>query len=215
MILFIVTSAINNDIVRHAETVATIESIHKTVPSAMIWLIESSQDRQFIQYPRVKVIDYSADPFIHEVHAKNREIGYVKNTIEMYTTLQTLKDIPNRYSKIFKLSGRYLLTEDFRLMHPANKATFAQARKTGFSMEQVGTDGMLMTRLYSFCYTVIPQMIATLEQMREFHEQQWNAGKVFDMEHGFYKFLPRDILHEVGKIGVRGRIGHLSYTVED
>jgi hypothetical protein len=82
-------------------------------------------------------------------------------------------------------------------------------------MEYVGTDGMLMTRLYSFDYNVIPQMLETLDQIDMFFHEQWDGGKVFDMEHGFYKFLPRDILNEVGKIGVRGRIGHLTAIVED
>ena len=72
-----------------------------------------------------------------------------------------------------------------------------------------------MTRLYSFCQTVIPQMTETLGKMREFHEAQWDNEKVFDIEHGYYKFLHSDIRHETSKIGVRGRIGHLSSIVED
>lgn len=215
VILFLVTSAINNDVVRLEETRQTIESIHKRVPTASIWLLESSLDNQNFKHPRVRVKTFS-DQYIENIHWKQREIAFVKNAIELYTTIQTLKTIPTIFSHIFKISGRYTLTDDFDLLaHPANKATFVAARKTGFDPAYVGTDGMLMTRLYSFCQMVIPQMITALENSEKFFHEQWDAGKVFDMEHGFYKFLPRDILHEVDRIGVRGRIGHLSYTVED
>lgn len=216
VILFLVTSAINNDVVRLDETRQTIESIHRRVPTASIWLLESSLDNQNFRHPRVVVKHFGHHPFVKEVHSKNREIGYVKSAIEMYTTQLILPTIPTLFSHIFKLSGRYTLTDDFDLLaHPANKATFAEARATGFREDHCGTTGMLMTRLYSFCQTVIPQMTETLGQMREFHEAQWNNEKVFDIEHGYYKFLHSDIRHETSKIGVRGRIGHLSSIVED
>lgn len=216
VILFLVTSAINGDPVRLAETKATLESIQVKVPSASIWVLESSYEQQNLFYPRVKVINFHGQQWIKDIHDKGRDVAYVKNAIEHRTTIETLKRIPTLYSHIFKISGRYLLTNGFDLRdHPANKATFAAMRHTGYTMEQVGTDGMLMTRLYSFCQTVMPQMIDTLEQSEKFFHAQWDNGKVFDIEHGFWKFLPRDILHETGKIGVRGRIGHLSHIVED
>lgn len=216
VILFLVTSAINSDPVRLAETTATLESIHQKVPTASIWLLESSYDPQDIYYSRVKILRFHGQQWIKDIHDKGREVAYVKNAIEHRTTIEALKRIPTLYSHIFKISGRYLLTDDFDLQaHPANKATFARVRQTGYTMEEVGTDGMLMTRLYSFCQTVVPQMIDTLERSEKYFHSQWDRGKVFDIEHGFWKFLPRDILHETGKIGVRGRIGHLSHIVED
>jgi hypothetical protein len=166
-------------------------------------------------FPRATVKHYGSQ-FIQNVRKTNRDVAYIKNAIELHTTISILHDIPNRYSHVFKISGRYTLTEHFNIeAHVANKATFAQARRTGYPLDYVGTDGMLMTRLYSFDYNVIPQMLETLEHIEAFFHEQWDGGKVFDMEHGFYKFLPRDILNEVGKIGVRGRIGHLTSIVED
>lgn len=215
MILFIVTSAINGDAQRLYETQQTIESIHRACPIASIWVLESSFEHQNVIFPRATVKHYGSQ-FIQDVRKTNRDVAYIKNAIELHTTISILHDIPNRYSHIFKISGRYTLTEHFNIeAHVANKATFAQARRTGYQLDYVGTDGMLMTRLYSFDYNVIPQMLETLEQIEVFFHEQWDGGKVFDMEHGFYKFLPRDILNEVGKIGVRGRIGHLTSIVED
>jgi hypothetical protein len=215
VILFIVTSAINNDSIRLQETRETIESIHRRVPSASIWLLESSLDNQHFRHPRVFVKHFGGHAFVKEAHDKGKEIGYLKSAIEMYTTQTILPSIPTLFSHVFKLSGRYTLTDDFNLLeHPANKATFVE-RQTGFKEDYVGTTSMLMTRLYSFCHNIIPQMTEALGKMREFHEAQWGSGKVFDIEHGYYKFLPSDILHKVGKIGVRGRIGHISSIVED
>lgn len=215
MILFIVTSAINGDAQRLYETQQTIESIHRACPIASIWLLESSFEHQNVIFPRATIKHYGSQ-FIQDVRKTDRDVAYVKNAIELHTTISILDDIPNRYSHVFKISGRYTLTEHFNIeAHVANKATFAQARRTGYPLDYVGTDGMLMTRLYSFDYNLIPQMLDTLKQIERFFHQQWDGGKVFDMEHGFYKFLPRDILNEVGKIGVRGRIGHLTAIVED
>ncbi len=215
MILFIVTSAINGDAQRLYETQQTIESIHRACPIASIWVLESSFEHQNVIFPRATVKHYGSQ-FIQNVRKTNRDVAYIKNAIELHTTISILHDIPNRYSHVFKISGRYTLTEHFNIeAHVANKATFAQARRTGYPLDYVGTDGMLMTRLYSFDYNVIPQMLETLEHIEAFFHEQWDGGKVFDMEHGFYKFLPRDILNEVGKIGVRGRIGHLTSIVED
>ena len=215
MILFIVTSAINGDAQRLYETQQTIESIHRACPIASIWVLESSFEHQNVIFPRATVKHYGSQ-FIQDVRKTNRDVAYIKNAIELHTTISILQDIPNRYSHVFKISGRYTLTEQFNIeAHVANRATFAQARRTGYPFDYVGTDGMLMTRLYSFDYNVIPQMLETLKQIEVFFHEQWDGGKVFDMEHGFYKFLPRDILNEVGKIGVRGRIGHLTSIVED
>jgi hypothetical protein len=215
VILFIVTSAINGDAQRLYETQQTIESIHRACPIASIWVLESSFEHQNVIFPRATVKHYGSQ-FIQDVRKTNRDVAYIKNAIELHTTISILHDIPNRYSHVFKISGRYTLTEHFNIeAHVANKATFAQARRTGYQLDYVGTDGMLMTRLYSFDYNLIPQMLETLKQIEVFFHEQWDGGKVFDMEHGFYKFLPRDILNEVGKIGVRGRIGHLTSIVED
>ena len=216
VILFLVTSACNGDQIRLEETIQTLESIHHKVPTASIWLLESSYDPQDIYYPRVKILRFHREQWIKDIHDKNRDVAYIKNAIEHRTTIEALNRIPTLYSHIFKISGRYVLTDGFDIeAHPANKATFAGVKQTGYTMEQVGTDGMLMTRLYSFCQTVIPQMIQTLERSEKYFHSQWDRGKVFDIEHGFWKFLPRDILNETGRIGVRGRIGHLSHIVED
>jgi hypothetical protein len=216
VILFLVTSAINGDPVRLQETVQTFESIHTRVPMASIWLLESSYEPQDIRFPRVKIFPFWGQPWIKEIHDKNRDVAYVKNAIEHRTTIEALKWVPTLYSHVFKISGRYVLTDGFDLQaHPANKATFARMRQTGYPLEMVGTTGMLMTRLYSMCQTVIPQVIETVERSEKYFHSQWDRGKVFDLEHGFYKFLPRDILHETSRIGVRGRIGHLSTIVED
>ena len=213
MILFIVTSAINGDAQRLAETRETIESIHRACPIATVWVLESSFSHQGVSFPRTTIKVYD-DEFIRTVDRK--DVGYLKNAIELHTTIDILDRIPNRYSHIFKLSGRYTLTDNFNLAsHPANKVTFASARHSGFPFEVVQTDGMLMTRLYSYDFTMIPVVKDALLKTREFFNKQWSEGKPFDIEHGFYKFLPYESRHELDKIGVRGRIGHLTDIVED
>ena len=221
VILFIVTSAINGNQIRLDETLQTFESIWQRCPTATIWMAESSlvePSKAFLEAipRRVKVIPFWGHDFVRAVHAAERDIAFIKNGIEIPLTIKLLQTVPNRYSHIFKISGRYQLTEHFDLsQHPADKATFRQVLGTGYPLEVVGTDGMLMTRLYSCGYTVIPKVTAALEKIERFLWKQWDEGRVFDIEHGFWKFLDRDILNQVATIGVRGRIGHLSHIVED
>ena len=221
VILFIVTSAINGDPVRLQETLETFESIWRRCPTATIWLCESSlvePSTQFLEAipRRVKIIPFWFEDFVRRVHDTKREIAFVKNGIEIPLTIKVLQAVPNRYSHVFKISGRYVLTDNFDLSaHPADRATFKHVLQTGYPLDVVGTDGMLMTRLYSCGYTVIPKVVEALEKIERFLWKQWDEGRVFDIEHGFWKFLDRDILNQVGTIGVRGRIGHLTHIVED
>jgi hypothetical protein len=54
-----------------------------------------------------------------------------------------------------------------------------------------------------------------LKRSLAFHWSQWKDKKVFDIEHGLFKFLPETSIQEVDTMGVIGRIGHLEHIVED
>jgi len=217
---FLVTSAINDSERRLQELLGTIESVWKRSPLSTIHIVETSLTRpkesllEALPHRVVLVGLWGAD-WIRQAHQQNLPIGFVQNAIEIHA-LQLMMDEAFYYDRVYKLSGRYQLTDDFDPdNHDPDKFTFVHPRRTGFSMDQVGTEGMLMTRLYSFDYNLNQQKLETLKQIEKFFHEQWDGGKVFDMEHGFYKFLSRDILNEVGTIGVRGRIGHLTSIVED
>ncbi len=216
--IFLINSAINNDQTRLQETLNSLESIWRRYPLSDIWIAESSRhglSSEFVGHipVRAKLFTFWDDPYVKRVYSERQELGFVKSAIEVYTTRELLRQ-PIFQNRIYKLSGRYELTDNFR-PDEHRLATFKRRLPTGFSQEQCGTTGMLMTRLYSFSRELVPEIRRVLGEIQQFHLRQWESGRVFDLEHGFWKFLPRDILHEVGKIGVRGRIGHLEHYVED
>jgi hypothetical protein len=217
-VIFLINSAINNDQTRLQETLNSLESIWRRYPLSDIWIAESSRhglSSEFVGHipVRAKLFTFWDDPYVKRVYSERQELGFVKSAIEVYTTRELLRQ-PIFQNRIYKLSGRYELTDNFR-PDEHRLATFKRRLPTGFSQEQCGTTGMLMTRLYSFSRELVPEIRRVLGEIQQFHLRQWESGRVFDLEHGFWKFLPRDILHEVGKIGVRGRIGHLEHYVED
>jgi hypothetical protein len=218
VMLFIVNSAICNDDRRLQETLETLESIWTRYPTADIWIAESSPvalSSAFVGClpARARLFPFWDDEHVKFVASKPWNLGFRKSATEAYTTRELLRQ-PIYADRVFKLSGRYVLTDDFD-PESHRLATFRERLPTGFSQDECGTDGMLMTRLYSFSRELVPQIRSVLGEIQQFHWRQWESGRVFDLEHGFWKFLPRDILHEVGKIGVRGRIGHLEHYVED
>lgn len=218
--LWLVSSAINNDENRLQETIGTFESIWRRYPTADIWLIETSVEQQksaiIGEIPtRVRLLPMWNDPRLIEIKNSPYALGFKKTAGEVHGLKYALT-FPIREKRVFKISGRYQLTDNFNPdAHKANKATFRTRFSTGFSVDDCGTDAMLMTRLFSFDITILPTIKEVLRQIESFHWRQWEAGKVFDLEHGFWKFLPFPMLQELDIIGVRGRIGHLTHIVED
>lgn len=218
--LWLVSSAINNDETRLQETIKTFESIWRRYPAADIWLIETSVDQQRSdivgEIPnRVRLLPMWNDPKLIEIKNSRYALGFKKTAGEVHGLKYALS-FPIRDSRVFKITGRYELTDNFNpAAHKPNKATFRTRFNTGFSMSDCGTDAMLMTRLFSFDVTILPTIKETLRQIETYHWHQWESGKVFDLEHGFWKFLPFPMLQELDIIGIRGRIGHLTEIVED
>lgn len=215
--IFLINSAINNDPMRLAETLDGLESIWRRYPLSDIWIAESSRhglSSAFVGHipVRARLFTFWDDEYVKRTYQFSENLGFVKTAIESYMTRELLRH-PLR-GRVYKLSGRYQLTDDFN-PDAHVKVTFSRALRTGFSVEQCGTTGMYMTRLYSFDSDLVPVMRNVLSEIQEYHWQKWKSGGVFDLEHGFYKFLPRQYVHEVDKIGVKGRIGHLSTIVED
>ncbi len=217
---FLVTSAVNQDERRLRELLNTFESVWKQYPLATIHLSETSRIRPsdaFLSHipKRVEVVGFWGAEWIDRAHEKNLPIGFVQNAIEI-ECLQRMMDQQYWYDRTYKLSGRYQLTDDFSPeSHDPEKFTFRYPLRTGFAMDQVGTEGMLMTRLFGFPTGKAQYLKSVLEKIGNEHWQRWLSGKVFDIEHGLFKHLDRENCQFVEKIGVIGRIGHSEHIVED
>jgi hypothetical protein len=161
------------------------------------------------------VVGFWGAEWIDRAHETNLPIGFIQNAIEI-ECLQRMMDQQYWYDRTYKLSGRYQLTDDFSPeSHDPEKFTFRYPLRTGFAMDQVGTEGMLMTRLFGFPTGKAQYLKSVLEKIGNEHWQRWLSGKVFDIEHGLFKHLDRENCQFVEKIGVIGRIGHSEHIVED
>jgi hypothetical protein len=164
---------------------------------------------------RVEVTGFWGAEWIDRAHDTGLPIAFVQNAIEI-ECLQRMMDLQYWYDRIYKISGRYQLTNHFDPeSHDWDKFTFRQPLRTGFSMDQVGTIGMLMTRLFGFPTSQAQYLKSVLEKIGNEHWQRWLSGNPFDIEHGLYKHLDHEICQFVDRIGIIGRIGHSEHIVED
>jgi hypothetical protein len=220
VINFLVTSAINDSERRLQELLKTIESIWRRIPLSHIHLTETSRqkpsDALLEAIPkRVNLYGFWGAEWINQAHAQNLPIAFLQNAVEI-KTLQLMMDENFWYPNTYKISGRYMLTDQFSpLNHDQDRFVFVHPRRTGFSMQQVGTDGMLMTRLFGIPQHRNQELKSVLEKIEKEHWHRWLSGNPYDIEHGLYAHIDKTHCQFVDKIGVRGRIGHLEAIVED
>lgn len=221
--LFIITSAIRTpwgrgDDERFEETLHTIQTINEKTDSD-IWLCESSYE-PIDQKHRAKLEELVNFISFHEegkeIKSKNLGMNFVKSCTET-TIMAEVLGYPMPYKRVFKISGRYYLNEHFnREDHDQpEKLVCREVMNSGWSEEQIGTTRMIMTRLYSFDPVIKRELKDVFDQINKYLYHQAVSCKVGDIEHGLYKYLPTDYIHEVMRIGVRGRIGHINSVVED
>ena len=142
-------------------------------------------------------------------------MGYFKSAMEAYMTSEVLDNDVSQYDRIFKLSGRYQLTDgfDYSIHQKPSQAVFLHPFYTG--LPNAGTNMFLKTVLHSYCPSMKDLMQSTLRTIQGYLLENWSQGNVCDLEHGLYKFLPKDSYVQVGRIGVKGRIGHLTFGVDE
>lgn len=230
--LFIITSALmvpNSDTISRAiQTSHTIDSIIVRVPDAEIWLCDSAtvEIPQYIldilPLERIKLIQFHNDPVIHEmkqladmyegsnahgyVIQKAASLGLIKNATESYVMLQLLKNDLSKFNKVFKISGRYALSSQFNISSWDNngKATLNRAVPGTFPEILSGTTFSHYCMLWSFCPSIKNKIIETFEKIHEEVILFSKTGQIIDIEHGLYKHLDRELVHELDQIGIIG-----------
>lgn len=239
-VAFLVSSALNTKFgvfskdQRLQQTLATLKSIRLKVPTAIIALIESSgkssidpvEVDELSKYVDV-IMDYSKDQVIKQVHDTTEIADIVKNFTELWAFNQALKkisvapdsDILSGVTRIFKISGRYLLNNDFDISHYQNneKIVFSKRRNSQFPCEVTGgVTQQFMSRLWSWPVKNILEVSYTYDKMvKEFIKA--NAEQHYlDIEHLLFKNFGNHVdLQELDKIGVHGQLGPNGVIVAD
>jgi hypothetical protein len=214
---------------RIQQTLDTVKSAKQYIPDCTIVLIDNSTvavqaDDSAELNELIDLVDYyidnSDDKDIQHFHNNitNYDIG--KNSMEcvgMYKALAymssnpELMDIITNSSRIFKLSGRYQLTDKFDISAFDNDSTkdkyvFKKAQASWINSADTGVTTMLQTRLWSFTPSLFTDTIQLFQTILQNMFATFNQGKYIDVEHSMAKFVPADKLVELDTVGLQGNI---------
>jgi hypothetical protein len=214
---------------RIQQTLDTVKSAKEYIPDATIVLIDNSktdvqQDDSAEFNELIDLVDYyidnSDDADIQHFHANvtNYDIG--KNAMEalgLYKALNYVANTPElmnvftKSNRIFKLSGRYVLTDKFDIKAFDNKNTkdkyvFKKRQASWIPSADTGVDHLLQTRLYSFTPSLFMDTVKIFNDLINNMFATFNQQKYIDVEHSMAKFIPKDKLVELDIVGLQGNI---------
>ena len=234
---FLITSAVNTKFgvfssdQRLQQTLATVSSIRRAVPEAKIILVEMaaialSEAQRVALAPAVdQIIDFTADHSVQQLYTSTDNWDVVKNVNEVMCFARALENLLGagtltKFQRIFKLSGRYQLNDDFKISlydHPANhnKVMLSRALPSQFPKEVTNIEFQYMSRLWSWPAAITNTVIDVYNNGLAFMLSRLEQGGYADIEHILFKYLDPDLVYEVYPIGVEGNLGPNGRTVKD
>lgn len=234
--LFILTSAINSKFgvykpdQRLQQTIDSINSIKQYVPDAKIAIVEMtgiSPTAEQVETLKSHVdyfYDFTTDEAVQDIYNSTDNWDIVKNTTEVMVFSNVLSDmieqgIDQQFDRIFKMSGRYILTENFDLSYydtVADRIVVLQRKSSQFPPQV--TDGMhfqYMSRLWSWPAGQTETVLDSYSQGFVAMAERIDQGGYFDIEHMLFKYLPADTVTEIPRVGLRGLLGPNGIAIED
>lgn len=223
---------------RKKQTLETIATIKKHIPNPIIVMMENSTtaiqgDDSAELNEIIDQVDYffdnSDDSDIQYFHnnISNYDIG--KNMMETIGSFKVfnyitedpeLSELVKNCDRFFKISGRYLLTNNFDINnfigeHTNGKYVFKRAANAWIPEADTGVTTLLQTRFFSFSPELFNDMKAIYKSIMDIMVSLVNQRKYIDLEHSMSKFIPKDKLVEIDIVGVKGNIAPNGAAVED
>jgi len=214
---------------RIQQTLETAKSAKKYIPGAVIILVDNSKvdvqnDNSDEFEELIDLVDYyidnSDDDDIKYFHnnVSNYDIG--KNAMEAMGMLKALNYIAGdqdliaevkESDRLFKLSGRYQVTDKFDInkfdnANTKGKYVFKKAQPSWINPADTGTNTLLQTRLWSFTPDLFNDTVKLYSDIIATMIPLFNQGKYIDNEHAMAKFIPKDKLVELETVGLQGNI---------
>jgi hypothetical protein len=216
---------------RLAQTLETIASVRERIPNAIICLTDCSQpgisDEVKAQLTQNvdHFMDFSGDENVVWIHDNIEIQDVVKNLTELAVVHSFFETAQQEgwfdgCERIFKVSGRYTLTDTFNTADYENdivgdKYVVSKRMLSQFAPGITGVDQQHMLRVYSFGGNRIAEFILLLEDMTEHMQDRVNAGGYIDIEHLWYKFLPKADVVEFDRTGVKGLVAPNGQAIEN
>lgn len=167
------------------------------------WYIDNSDD-QDIQYFHNNIANYDIGKNAMEAMGLFKSLNYINESVELKAEVESA-------DRVFKLSGRYQVTDKFDIENFYNNTTkgkyvFKQAQPAWISPADTGVTTMLQTRLWSFSPDLLAATIQLYQQIISNMLETFRNQKYIDSEHSMSKFIPKDLLVELETVGVMGNI---------
>jgi len=229
--LFIVTSAVESRFgiyspdQRLQMTLDTISNLRKCVPDVTIAISEVSGNGLAPIYEEklMEACDYFFDFTVNkEVNwIYNNKAWYdnwdvVKNLTELTTfpmALATARDSGclDGVDRVFKMSGRYLLNDQFKLDFYStdaakDKIVIGKRHPSQFPFQVTKLAEQYMARLLSWPTSMHHDMIDYYNEARDYMRSRLRDGGYADIEHCLFHALPMARVLEVDQVGVYGSI---------
>jgi hypothetical protein len=233
---FVVTSAVNskfgvyNSDERLAQTVATLNNVRAHAPGCKIIVMECAgtpltpEQSDTLEQNCDLLLDFCNDPDVKAIYqSDNWDI--VKNTTEIMCFGRALRMCQDDgdfegYDRIHKMSGRYLLNDDFDIQDYQSKfleGKYIVKRYEYLSQEMenyddkelenvyaylYGAKGMMVTGLWSFDRVLFTEIVEALEKAFVYMEKmlQFTAGT--DVEHSLYRFINKKNIIDIPNLGL-------------
>lgn len=219
---------------RFIQTIATINSIKLFNPNSVIIVADAStSDLPSYMLDEIRTsaafISYTHDKNIEKIHRKSIEYakicatkykiigshedtilsfsaGYAKSMSELYLINNVLKRInKNDFGRIFKISGRYLLGNNFNRASHTGIFSILKAFVSNQTIDLVKTNMLHNTILWSFSSEYTDEVKDLLHKISNWIEKSYAEGTPGpDVEHGMYIFLKEKI--ELEHLGILGLI---------
>ena len=158
-------------------------------------------------------MDFGPDPDVQAIY-QSTNWDVVKNSTEIMCFGRTLRMCQDDgdfagYDRIHKMSGRYLLNDEFNLdvyEQNADRIVIGPKNPSQFPYEVTGINLQYMARLWSWPASQTERVIQVYNDSLSYIGERVSQGGYADIEHVLYKFLPEDLVTELPVLGVEGTI---------
>lgn len=206
----IITSALGSPLgvvplqTRFEQTIHSIETVRNKIPNCCIILSDvsvhpCSAEKEVLRGLVDVFLDYSQSPdlinFSNSGLKSHGDLLTVRMTMDFITQYIDLTNI----NRIFKLSGRHNITEEFDIRDYDNtegKYVFKKPVKSWISPDLL----LYEARLFSLHKTNLDDYISKWQNMIN------SCDGRFDLEHTYYKWLDQNDVIEVDNIWVEGYV---------
>ena len=220
---------------RFNQTLETIECIRNKVPESYVVLFECSsrpigeKQKDILKEKSDLFLEFYDEPDLKQIYENLEErpelITYGKSLLETRGLLNTLYVIKkhNLFSdsqRVFKLTGRYLLNDDFDIQDyeskfleskyvlkryeylPQEAENYDEKELENVYAYLYGAKGMMITGLWSFDRMLFNEIVESLERAFIYMEKMMQYTSGTDVEHSLYRFISKDNIIAIPNLGL-------------